>query len=64
MVEATAHQEQVVGAHSGLKPCQDGSEEHVLFESQREALQVILDRTFDKFEVIGFTTQVVAGCIF
>ena len=62
MVEST--NPQMLGGHSDLKHCEPGSEEHQLFETLKEALSLITERNFEKFEVVGFTSQVVAGTIF
>jgi hypothetical protein len=64
MVESTNPQIQMIGGHSDLKHCETGSEDHAFFETVKEALSLITDKKFDKFEVVGYTSQVVAGTIF
>lgn len=52
------------GAHSDLKKCEEGGDEHILFITVKDILESATFKTFERYEVIGYTSQVVAGTIF
>ena len=58
------HDAQLYGCHSELKSCDEGSDEYILFVTVREILESAVFKTFEKYEVISYTTQVVAGTVF
>ena len=67
MVEWSAemqHDAHLCGGHSELKSCDEGSDEYILFFTVREILESAVFKTFEKFEFLGYTTQVVAETVF
>ena len=47
-----------------MKPCEEGSDEHLLFCSVMEELESLCGKQFACFLVLGYTSQVVAGTMF
>merc|ERR1712147_231763 len=52
----------LMGGHSNLKEV--GEEEKQLFTSWKEIVEASANKTFDTFEPVGYTSQVVAGTVF
>lgn len=63
MAEETT-QADLVGAPTDLLPCEEGSDEHLMFCSVMEELESLCGGSFECFQVLGMTKQVVNGTIF
>ena len=55
---------QMPGGHSALTPCEEGSDEHLLFCQVMEELEGLCGQQFSCFVVQGYTKQVVAGMVY
>ena len=54
----------MVGGISALLPCEEGSDEHLMFCQIMEELESLTNQQFACFIVVGFTKQVVAGTLY
>ena len=46
---------QMLGASSNLRPCEEGSDEHLMFISVLEELERLCNQQFNCFIVLGYT---------
>lgn len=54
----------MLGGASELLPCEEGSDEHLMFCQIMEELESLCSQQFPCFMVEGFTKQVVAGTLY